>query len=258
MVDWIRWARRRPLLCGVVTPCLALGVFFAWRASLARHVDEQEAAMTAIAQQGGLFSLDTDFIDPPSYGPPQWLRSLIGERYFSNIVSVNLGATGATDANVRQLANLTHLQSLGIWQTHTGDAALATLTQLNELETLDMSQTDITDEGLKQIAQLTSIRTLVVGGDRLTDQGLAHLKRMSKLNMLCVVGNQFSTPAKKSLEQSLPETMVVFVPLRQFAGGAPRPPAENSNGPVGKPQQPPSPIQPPPGRKPAPVRGQFT
>lgn len=257
MADWIRWVRRKPLLCGVITPCLALGVFIAWRASLARHVEQQEAMMTAIAEQGGLFSLDTDFLDPPTYGPPQWLRSLIGERYFSNIVSVNLGATRATDANVQQLANLTHLQSLGIWQTRTGDAALVMLTQLNELETLDVSQTDITDVGLKQIAQLGSIRTLVVGGDRLTDQGLAHLKQMSNLNMLCVVGNQFSTPAKKSLEQSLPETMVVFVPLRQFAGGAARPPVENSNGPAAKPQ-PASPIPPPPGRKPAPVRGQFT
>jgi hypothetical protein len=258
MVDWIRWAGQKPrLLVGILTLFIATAAFFGWRASLVRRVDKQEAILRSIAQRGGLFSLDTDFIDAPNYGPPQWLRSLVGERYFSNIISINLGATDLTDDNLQQFATLKHLQSLGVWCTHTSDAGLQTVARLKELETLDISQTDITDAGLRQVSQFSNIRVLVVGGERITDQGLEHLKRMSKLNMLCVVGNHFSSDAKKGLEQSLPETMVMFVPLPQVAGGAPRAPGANPNEPAAKPQ-PPVPIQPPRGQKLPPQRGQFT
>jgi hypothetical protein len=257
MVDWIRRTARRPLFAWILTPCIAAGAFFGWRATLVRHVNEQVALMQSILQQGGRFSLDTEFVDPPNYGPPQWLRSLIGERYFSNIVSINLGATEISDDAVRQFTTLKHLQSLAVWRTHTTDTGLALVVRLKELEILDISQTDVTDEGLKQLAQLANIQSLVVGGDRLTDQGLENLKRMSKLNMLCVVGNQFSSTAKSSLEQSLPETMVVFVPLPQVAGSSPRAPAAHPNEPAGRPQ-PALPVQPPPGRKLPPARGQFT
>lgn len=255
MLDGIRLAKRRPLIVGVLTPCIGAGLFFAWRASLVRHVDQQQALMRAITRHGGLFSLDSDFVDPPNYGPPQWLQSLVGEDLFANIVSINLGATDISDEQVLELARLQHLQSLGIWQTHTTDAGLALLARLRELETLDISQTDITDDGLKQLTKLASIQVLVVGGDRLTDQGLDHLKQLSKLNMLCVVGNQFSQPAKQALEQSLPQTMVVFVPLHQVAEGSPRAPGTSPNDPSAKPQHPP--IQPPPPRKPPSTNRSF-
>lgn len=255
MVDWIRLVKRRPIIAGVLTPCIAVGLFFAWRASLVRQVDERQALMRSIAQRGGLYSLDSDFLDPPNYGPPQWFRSLVGNDLFANIISVNLGATDISDKQFQELARLKHLQSLGIWRTHTTDAGLALLARLNELETLDISQTDITDDGLKQLAEFTSIQVLVVGGDRLTDQGLDHLKRLSKLNMLCVVGNQFSLPAQQALEQSLPETMVVFVPVRQVAEGSPPGPGTNLNDPSAKPQAPP--VQPPPPRKSPSTNGSF-
>ncbi|HEV3339298.1 MAG TPA: hypothetical protein VG125_03045 [Pirellulales bacterium] len=257
MVDWIGGNGRRPVMAGVLTPCVAAVAFLGWRATLVRHVDEQRAVMQSISQQGGLFALDTDFLDPPAYGPPQWLRDLMGERFFSNIVSINLGATGITDENVKRLAKLPHLQSLGIWRTRTSDAALGMVAHLKELETLDISQTEVTDDGLKQLTRLPNIRVLVVGGDRITDQGLEHLERMSGLTMLCVVGDHFSTPAKKGLEQSLPDTTVIFVPLPQVAGGAPRAPAANPHEPAPKPQ-PSGPNQAPPGKKLPVPRGQFT
>ncbi|HWB14308.1 MAG TPA: hypothetical protein VG826_34090 [Pirellulales bacterium] len=254
-----RVAGERSLLVGFVTPCVAVVAFLGWRATLVRHVDEQQALMQSIAEQGGRFALDTDFRDAPPYGPPEWVKSVLGERYFSHIVSINLGATGITDESVKKLAKLKHLQSLGVWRTRTGDAALAAVGRLKELETLDISQTDVTDAGLSHLTGLDNIRVLVVGGERISDQGLAHLKRMSKLTMLCVVGNHFSGPAKKDLEQALPETMVVFVPIPQVAGGAPRSPdpAPNAAEPSVKPQ-PPASNQAPNGKKlPAPA-GEFT
>jgi hypothetical protein len=253
----MRWVGQGPLLAGSVTPCVALVAFLGWRATLVRHVDEQKALIESISRHGGLVALDTDFLDPPNYGPPQWLQALLGERYFSNIVSINLGATGITDENVKKLVKLRHLQSLGIWRTSASDAALAAVGRLKELETLDISQTNVTDEGLAELAGLENIRVLAVGGDRITDQGLAHLKRMSKLHLLCVVGNQFSLPAKKDLERALPDTTVVFVPLPQVAGGAPRPAAPNP-GEAGAKPQPPAPNPSPHDKKlPAP-RGEFT
>ncbi|HVA46307.1 MAG TPA: hypothetical protein VNH11_08035 [Pirellulales bacterium] len=55
---------------------------------------------------------------------------------------------------------------------------------------------------------------------------------MAKLELLCVVGDQFSGPAKDDLQQSLPDTTVVFVPLPKVAGGGNR-------GRIGHPAQPP-------------------
>ena len=252
MRDWIRWSCRRPVLVATVTPCLAIGAYFGWRAQLARGVDERQAMMQAIARLGGRFSLDTDFIDAPNYGPPQWLRSLIGEEYFSNIVSVNLGTTSISDEMVRDLSRLKHLQSLGIWHTRFDDDSLTSLARLRELETLDISQTDVTDEGLKQLRQFSSVRVLVIGGEQLTDSGLEPLKQMSQLTLLCIVGNQFSPTARQSLERALPDATVVFVPLPRMAGDAPRrPPVVPPN----QPQRQPSPGVPAPK---APANGQFT
>jgi hypothetical protein len=259
MTDLIRVAGVRSLVEGVLTLWIAGVAFLGWRATLLRHVDQQTALIESISEHGGRFTLDTDFLDTPAYGPPQWLRGLMGERYFSHIVSINLGATGITDENVKRLAKLRHLQSLGIWRTRTSDAVLAAVAHLKELETLDISQTDVTDDGLKQLSRLadTNIRALVVGGDRITDRGLEHLKGLSKLTMLCVVGDHFSAPAKKGLEQSLPDTTVIFVPLPQVAGGAPRGSDANPAEPAPKPQ-PPVPNQGPPAKKLPMPHGQFT
>ncbi|HET6883249.1 MAG TPA: hypothetical protein VFI31_23970 [Pirellulales bacterium] len=242
MSDWIRWSCRKPCMASVLTPCFLVAAYLGWRAQLARGVTEREALMNSIAHLGGRFSLDTDFPDEPDYGPPQWLKSLIGESYFSNIVSVNLGMTPFNDATLERLTRQKHLQSLGIWQTKLNDESLSSLSQLPELETLDISQTEVTDDGLKQLGQMKSMRVLVVGGDRITDAGLEPLKQMSQLTLLCVVGNQFSLPARQALEKALPEATVVFVPLPQVAGEARRPP-------VVTPAKPPS--QPVPSEAPA-------
>lgn len=251
MQDYIRSCRRRVVI-GVLMPCLALGLLFAWRGDLTRRAQEREALMRTITQLGGRFSLDTDFLDKPSYGPPQWLQSVIGEDYFANIVSINLGTAPIDDAVLRRLARLRHLQSLGIWRTKFGDENLSHLLGLNELETLDISQTAVTDAGIEQLREMKSMRVLVVGGDRLTDAGLNALKKLSHLTLLCVVGNQFSPAARQELERSLPDATVVFVPLPQVAGGSPRPSAEPAPG-----------RQPPPSAPaPAPAKtlrpGQFT
>jgi internalin A len=188
--------------------------------------------MRKIAHLGGRFSLDTEFVDPPTYGPPQWLKQLLGERLFANIVSINLGTTQIDDGSLEQLLTLNHLQSLGIWQTQIGDAGLAAVVRLAELDTLDISQTEVSDDGLRQLAERLRVRVLVVGGRRLTDRGLVHLKQMANLELLCVVGDQFSGPAKDDLQQSLPDTTVVFMPLPKVAGGGNR-------GRIGNPAKPP-------------------
>lgn len=217
--------RRKALLLGTLAFIVA-GSFFVWHHQLRRHADEQEALMRSIAHLGGRFSLDADFLDPPEYGPPRWLKQLVGERLFAHVVSVNLGTTAVDDLLLERLGMLRHLQSLGVWQTHISDAGVTALARLAELETLDLSETDITDDGLRRLAWLPRMRTLVIGSSRLTDEGLTHLKKFSKLEMLCVVGDQFSGSAKTNLQRALPETTVVFVPLPKVAGEANRDPTQ--------------------------------
>ncbi|HVX10345.1 MAG TPA: hypothetical protein VHC22_04155 [Pirellulales bacterium] len=249
MLGWIR-SSRRSLLAGVVLCGVAAVGYFGWRYHLARGIDEQETLMRNIARIGGRFSLDSEFPEAANYGPPEWVQSIVGQRYFTHIVSVNLGMRPIDDQMVRNLGRLKHLQSLGIWGTRIGDDSLAGLSRLRELETLDISQTEVTDEGLKQLPRLNSIRVLVVGGTRLTDAGLEPLKQMSRLTLLCIVGNQFSPTARQALESALPDATVVFVPLPSVAEGAPRGPQPFPANPRHQPPAPPVPARksPPPGQ----------
>jgi hypothetical protein len=253
MSGWIRRLVSRPVAASVLTPCILVTVCFGWRAQLRHGMIERQAAIDAITHLGGRFSLDSDFVDEPNYGPPHWLQSLVGGEYFSNIISVNLGMTPIDDAALKCLARQKHLQSIGIWRTQLTDESLSRLTNLPELETLDISQTQVTDEGLKQLLGMKSMRVLVVGGDRLTDASFEPLKQMSQLTLLCVVGNQFSLPARQSLERALPDATVVFVPLPQVAGGGQRQPAVAPAQPAQRERSP----QPPPAPK-SPTPRQFT
>ena len=91
------------------------------------------------------------------------------------VVEVNLNFTEVTDAGLKELAPLAHLQTLDLRFTEVTDAGLKELAPLTQLQTLDLGGTKVTDAGLKELAPLTQLQTLNLLGTAVTGAGLKEL-----------------------------------------------------------------------------------
>jgi hypothetical protein len=92
------------------------------------------------------------------------------------VISVNLGLTKVTDAHLKELAPLKHLQTLYLYATRVTDEGLKELAPLQNLQWLHLAFTQVTDAGLKDLAALKSLRSLDLQGTQVTDAGLKQLR----------------------------------------------------------------------------------
>src|SRR5262249_40613392 len=96
----------------------------------------------------------------------QWIRQLGGkvEVERSAIRSISLAGTGAGDAYLAHLANLTQLRKLDLSATEVGDVGLRHLKNLTSLEDLNLSQTTVSDTGVTSLKVLPALRSLTLDG----------------------------------------------------------------------------------------------
>ena len=95
----------------------------------------QKEAVEEIKQLGLTVSYDYHVLSgvrAPS--SPKWLRNLLGDDFFTNVVSVHVGSTQVTDAGLEQLKGLTQLLGLFLENTKVTDAGLANLRALTQLQ----------------------------------------------------------------------------------------------------------------------------
>ncbi len=104
-------------------------------------------------------------------------------------VAVNDGSK-LTDADFRQIGELTHLRTLNLNQCLT-DERLVQLAGLGELEYLQTNLAQITDNGLKPLAQLRKLRNVKFfhPGKSFSGAGLVHLAELPNLDRLTVAGS---------------------------------------------------------------------
>src|SRR5262245_16155251 len=76
------------------------------------------------------------------------------------IVGVSLSNTKVTDADLKELARLTELSSLGLSCTNVTDMGLKELPALPKLTRLYLSETKVTDAGMKELSTLKNLATL--------------------------------------------------------------------------------------------------
>jgi Leucine-rich repeat (LRR) protein len=89
-----------------------------------------------------------------------------------------------TDAEVAELADLTHLKEIALTQADVSDSALNAISVLTSLEVIVLGNTTVTDQGLAQLAGRKSLRDLNLNQSRVTDRGLEHLAGLSQLELL--------------------------------------------------------------------------
>jgi hypothetical protein len=108
---------------------------------------------------------------------PEWLRNILGDDFFTEVVKVSLDGTHVADAMLGHLAGLDKLEQLGLSETPITEAALAHLEGLPRLQKLDLRNTGISDAGLAHLEGLKQLQELWLGGTQVTDEGVNKLQQ---------------------------------------------------------------------------------
>jgi hypothetical protein len=148
---WLQDARHWPLLVGLLllVPC-------GWFVVKMGEARRQKTAVEEIENMGGGVWYDYQFdasgheiqyAEPP--GDP-WLRRVLGDDFFTNVIELDLTRTQIADEGLTHLEWLPRLQSLGLGERVT-DAGLQHLERLPQLRTLKLARTQITDAGIQRL-----------------------------------------------------------------------------------------------------------
>jgi internalin A len=161
-----------------------------------------------ITESGGFVIYDYEHDVPRGGTPrprgPNWLRQLVGDEYFQNVVETRLRTdeclehmvglrklqslrfieAKVTISRLKQLERLPKLKSFGFHWTELNGAHLACLRNLVNLEGLMLDHNSVTDEGLVHLAQLRQLHTLTLDNTLVTAAGLVPLKGLVNLEHL--------------------------------------------------------------------------
>ena len=102
----------------------------------------------------------------------------------TNLQSLSLGGCKVTDRGIKELANFKRLEALDLSITRITDAGLKDLAKIKSLRTLNLGDTEITDAGLNELVAIEGLETLILGVKNVTDAGMKQLAKMKKLRVL--------------------------------------------------------------------------
>ncbi|HEV2968530.1 MAG TPA: hypothetical protein VGY55_00995 [Pirellulales bacterium] len=142
--------------------------------------------VAAIAKLGGVVEYDYQRSPPGKPFGPDWLRRLLGENFFNDVVFVDF-------------------QRVPI---KVGDADLASVQELTTLKVLWLNGDKITDAGLDHVKGLIRLESLGLGGTMITDAGLLKLKGLTKLQDLSLGGTSVSFDGEVELQKALPNCVI--------------------------------------------------
>jgi Leucine Rich Repeat (LRR) protein len=230
---WLRFGLRSLLV--LVTLAAAGSAWLGWRVSLSRQ-EEQAIARLASVQDGRSFNLLYDNPLRPGGGPglddflqhgPKWLTALLGTDICRTVTTLQAYAPGNefaleasegdgafryrrkyvcgfTEADMREVAKLSNLRSLGLEANPIDDRSVIHLMQLRQLEWLNLAHTKITDDGVKAIADLPNLRELDLSCTDMTGKSLDSLANCKALRTLNVRNTQLSKEQVQELRRRLP------------------------------------------------------
>ncbi len=189
-----RW-RFQFSLRSLVVLVVAVAIPCGWFALKMREAERQRKAVQAIREAGetvavyydyrcdesGRWCLFLSHAEPPT---PSWLRGMVVDDFFADVVNVVLWRIKSGDAEFEHLKGLTDLKRLELHGPQVTDDALMPLSCLMSLTLLDCSFTDVTDAGLSNIKGLTRLETLELCATQVTDAGLSNIKGLTRLETL--------------------------------------------------------------------------
>ncbi len=189
----------RALLILVTVISVVLGYLF-------HQAREQERVVAWVKEQGGSVRYEYYKMDVPTpeeydYGwEPEFLRDLLGDDFFYDVVTVNLAGQEVSDLS--PLASLTNLDRLYLIDTRVSD--LSPLASLTNLGYLGLSGTDVSD--LSPLASLSNLRRLFLNGTVVSD--LSPLASLTNLRRLFLNGTKVTKEEIAKLQAALPNCRV--------------------------------------------------
>jgi hypothetical protein len=187
---------------------LLVGIGMAiWIVPIKKRAERQQAAIKAIVNDGGLVTYDyqenqpanrSGFVkaEPPG---PGWLRKLLGDDYFANVVTVRV----RTDAGLKELSGPKHLK--GLIRPY-NDRFTSVNSKGQRISHIDATQ--ITDIGVRQLQDLNELEYVDLSDTGITDAGLDYFKGKSHLQMLNLSGDQISDAGVNDLQKALPNCQI--------------------------------------------------
>jgi len=160
------WKQKKWTLTGLLVIVAVVGIFVGWVGRRMHQARKQQAAADAIVNLGGEVVYDSQKYQGGGWSEraepsgPAWLRNLLGDDFFSDVVFVLMQDAQFNDDLMLHLADLPNLRALDLSDTQMADAELEHLKELTNLEGLDLSETQVTDAGLEHLAGLANLRRL--------------------------------------------------------------------------------------------------
>jgi hypothetical protein len=117
-LSWYQYSLRSGL---VLFTLFALAC--SWFAVKMHEAKRQQEAVRAIEELGGTISYDGLMVtgEPPG---PAWLAKLLGTDFYATVGSVRLDKTKVTDADLKNLKELSQIHWLSVENTNVTDAGL--------------------------------------------------------------------------------------------------------------------------------------
>jgi hypothetical protein len=210
---WFQFSFRSLLIFTLIVaiPCAWLG------RRIARNRLERDA-VEAIKTSGGkawydyeIRSFERDYRRTWSAPPemptgPKWLRNLLGEDFFSDVLEVRL--TDASAGHLDWVDSLPQLETLDLSRTNATDADLARLAPLNRLKSLQLQRTKVTNAGLVHLMSLTKLQFLNLCATHVSDAGLSELRHFAQLRALALCSTNVSDDGIESLQRALPNCVM--------------------------------------------------
>jgi hypothetical protein len=177
----------------------------AWLTGKVERKRRERASVEALRKKGAMVTYDYNLVRGRNGTPtgPAWLRWLLGENYFSEVVWLNMVGK-SSDEDLTPVAELVQLESLDLMGPTFTDAGLRKIAHLTKLRRLMLSQTGVTDAGLANLKELTELDDLWLYGTKVTDAGLVQLRGLTKLTHLSLSFTKVSDRGVDELQRALP------------------------------------------------------
>jgi hypothetical protein len=201
---WFQFSLRALLIFTMA--CAVAAGLLARKFDRARH--QQEVA-DIITKSGGRLTYDYETANASAPGP-KWLRQLLGQGFFSDVVEVDFNNhTRISSEDLEQLKVFESLATLDLRDTNITNDELRGLSGLAQLKELTLAQTCISDSGLKYLKDLSGLQSLDLWDTQVTDAGLADLQSLTQLRELELpLTNRISDAGIDEIQRALPKCKI--------------------------------------------------
>lgn len=212
---------RRWLQFSLRTFVIVITLFSAWLGYISFRVREQRTAVARIKELGGHFQYDYQWGVNPKPSPPgwSWLRRLVGDEPFQDVVFIRLDETTVSDTDLLLVSKLRRTRILCLDRTEISDQGLMYIRGMSELKHLGLAKTKVTTDGIRglpqprngcylilentgvgdeALANLAGCQALALDGTRITSRGIQELadsKNLSQLSFQRTAVDDAAVPA---------------------------------------------------------------